>query len=102
MDSCVQHQNALSNTDHVENVNAQGNGGDAAGEYEVIKCYIKNNLFIAMRTTPGSFSLAKMHMRILKMTQYSGHVSMIFQYRNTSTRVYQHTHKVCLEYIREI
>ena len=56
---CVQHQNALSNTDHVENVNAPGNGGDSAGEDEVIKCYINNNLGTAIRTTPESLSLEK-------------------------------------------
>ena len=41
-------------------------------------------------------------MRLLKMTQYSGHMRMIFQSWNTSTRFYQHTHKVCLEYIRKV
>ena len=42
--SYFQHLNILSNSDHSVDVNTQVNGGYGSGEYEVVKCDIKNNL----------------------------------------------------------
>ena len=40
----VQHWNTLLNADHSVDVNIQVNGGYGSGEYEVVKCDMKNNL----------------------------------------------------------
>ena len=44
MYSYVQHWNILRNADHSVDLYTQVNGGYGSGEYEVVKCDIKNNL----------------------------------------------------------
>ena len=63
---CVQHWNTLRNADHSVDVNIQVNGGYGSGEYEVIKCYIKNNLSTLSQANNRDFSLVVITLRILK------------------------------------
>ena len=66
MYSYVQHWNTLRNADHSVDVNIQVNGGYGSGEYEVIKCDIKNNLSTLSQANNRDFSLVAITFRVLK------------------------------------
>ena len=66
MYSYVQHCNTLRNADHSVDVNIQVNGGYGSGEYEVLKCDIKNNLSTLSQENNRYFSLVVITLRILK------------------------------------
>ena len=55
MDSYVQHRYALRNDDHTDDVEAPGNGGDGAGEDEVIECDINKDLATVQDSNHGDF-----------------------------------------------
>ena len=64
--SYVQHWNTLRYADHSVDVNTQVNGGYGSGEYEVVKCDIKNNLATLSQANNRVFSLVVINLRILK------------------------------------
>ena len=64
--SYVQHWNTLRNADHSVDVNIQVNGGYGSGEYEVVKCDIKNNLSTLSQANNRDFSLVVITLRIIK------------------------------------
>ena len=66
MYSYVQHWNTLRNDDHSVDVNTQVNGGYGSGEYEVVKCDIKNNLVTLSQANNRVFYLVVITLRILK------------------------------------
>ena len=55
--SYVQHWSTLRNAKHSGYFNTQVNGGYGSGEYEVVKCDIKNNLTIWLEANNRDFFL---------------------------------------------
>ena len=78
MYSYVQHWNTLCNADHSGDVNTQVNGGYGSGEYEFLKCDIKDNLSTLSYANSREFFLGGDYFKDTEMMILSGYRTMIF------------------------
>ena len=78
MYSYVQQWNTLRNSDHSVDVNTQVHVGYGSGEYEVVKCDIKNNLVTFSYANSREFFLCGDSFEYTEMMLSSVHRTMVF------------------------